>query len=224
MLREKTMHSQPAMTPPHDVDPGAGDVATAHALYPQSHHWHGVLDSAFDAIGNTPLIHLSRLARAHDLSCTLLAKVEFFSAGGSIKDRIAKRMVLAAERDGRLVRGVSTVIEPTSGNTGIGLALTCALRGYKCIITLPAKMSLEKEATLRALGAEVIRTPTEAAWDSDESHIGVAKRLERAIEGAVILDQYANENNPLAHYHTTYSEIKVRWRRLPGGTHTGREG
>ncbi|CAG8779398.1 10239_t:CDS:2, partial [Acaulospora colombiana] len=101
----------------------------------------------------------------------LVAKVEFLSVGGSVKDRIAKRMVEEAERLGRLVPGKSTVIEATSGNTGIGLGLACAIKGYPLIITLPAKMSLEKEATLRALGAEIVRTPTEAAWDSDESHI-----------------------------------------------------
>jgi len=129
------------------------------------------------------------------------------SIGGSVKDRIAKRMVEEAEKEGRLIPGVTTVIEATSGNTGIGLGLACAVKGYPLIITLPAKMSLEKEATLRALGAEIVRTPTEAKWDSDESHIGVAKKLQAKIPNSVILDQYSNINNPLAHELTTGPEI-----------------
>jgi len=124
-----------------------------------------------------------------------------------VKDRIAKRMVEIAEQEGRLIPGQSVVIEPTSGNTGIGLAMTCAVKGYSVIITMPKKMSLEKEAALRALGAEVIRTPNEAAWDAPESHIGVALRLQREIPGGVILDQYTNTNNPLAHELTTAPEI-----------------
>ncbi|PVG03128.1 pyridoxal phosphate-dependent enzyme, beta subunit [Serendipita vermifera] len=167
----------------------------------------GILDSALDAIGHTPLIRLDRIARTEGFKCNLLAKVEFLSVGGSVKDRIAKRMVEEAERVGRLVPGKSTVIEATSGNTGIGLGLACAIKGYPLIITLPAKMSLEKEATLRALGAEIVRTPTEAAWDSPESHIGVAKRLQKSIPNSVILNQYSNEDNPLAHEYTTGPEI-----------------
>ncbi|KAJ2913066.1 hypothetical protein MD484_g7346, partial [Candolleomyces efflorescens] len=166
-----------------------------------------ILDTALDAVGHTPLIRLDKIAKANGFKCNMLAKVEFFSAGGSVKDRIAKAMVIAAEKEGRLIPGKSVVIEPTSGNTGIGLALACAIKGYSVIITLPNKMSLEKEALLRALGAEVIRTPTEAAWDSPESHIGVAQRLQREIPYAVILDQYSNVNNPLAHELTTGPEI-----------------
>ncbi|KAF8518042.1 cystathionine beta-synthase [Hysterangium stoloniferum] len=166
-----------------------------------------IIDNALDAIGNTPLIRLDKLAAEEGLKCNLLGKVEFFSAGGSVKDRIAKRMVLEAEKDGILIPGKSIVIEPTSGNTGIGLALACVIKGYPLIITLPDKMSLEKEVTLRALGAEVVRTPTAAAWDSEESHIGVALRLQKHIPHAVILDQYRNLNNPLAHELTTGPEI-----------------
>ncbi|KII87385.1 hypothetical protein PLICRDRAFT_664339 [Plicaturopsis crispa FD-325 SS-3] len=166
-----------------------------------------ILDNALDAVGNTPLIRLDKIARQEGLRCNLLGKVEFTSAGGSIKDRIAKAMVLGAEKEGRLIPGHSVVIEPTSGNTGIGLAMACAIKGYSVIITLPNKMSLEKEATLRALGAEVVRTPTEAAYDSPDSHIGVAHRLQREIPGGIILDQYANVNNPLAHEYTTGPEI-----------------
>lgn len=167
----------------------------------------GILNSALDAIGQTPLIRLDRIARAEGLKCNLLAKTEFLSVGGSVKDRIAKRMVEEAERTGRLVPGQTTVIEATSGNTGIGLGLACALKGYPLIITLPEKMSLEKEATLRALGAEIVRTPTTAAFDSPESHIEVAKRLQQRIPNSVILNQYTNADNPLAHELTTGPEI-----------------
>ncbi|ETW79055.1 hypothetical protein HETIRDRAFT_323504 [Heterobasidion irregulare TC 32-1] len=166
-----------------------------------------ILNSALDAVGNTPLIRLDRIADHAGLKCNLLGKVEYTSAGGSVKDRIAKRMVEAAETEGKLIPGRSVVIEPTSGNTGIGLAMACAIKGYSVIITMPQKMSLEKEAALRALGAEVVRTPTEAAWDDPESHIGVAKRLEKEIPGGIILDQYRNVNNPLAHELTTGPEI-----------------
>ncbi|GHJ84337.1 hypothetical protein NliqN6_0739 [Naganishia liquefaciens] len=173
-----------------------------------NNRWQGVLSSAVDAVGNTPLIALDRLRDQYGVRCRILAKVEFFSVGGSVKDRIARRMIQKAEEDGTLVPGHSVIIEPTSGNTGIGLALISAIKGYRCIITLPDKMSREKEATLRALGAEVVRTPTQAAWDSEESHIGVAKKLRDAIPGGVILDQYSNMNNPEAHFYETYEEIK----------------
>ncbi|KIO33774.1 hypothetical protein M407DRAFT_240923 [Tulasnella calospora MUT 4182] len=165
------------------------------------------MDTVLEGIGATPLVRLDRLAKNHGLKCNLYGKAEYFSAGGSVKDRIAKRMVEEAEKDGRLIPGQSVVIEPTSGNTGIGLALVCALKGYPLIITLPEKMSLEKEVTLRALGAEIVRTPTEAPSEGEESNIGVAKRLQRTIPGGVILDQYSNPNNPLAHELTTAPEI-----------------
>ncbi|KAJ7623216.1 tryptophan synthase beta subunit-like PLP-dependent enzyme [Roridomyces roridus] len=167
----------------------------------------GILDNALGAVGNTPLIRLDKVAGEWGLKCNLLAKVEFLSVGGSIKDRIAKAMLEAAEEEGKLIPGESVIIEPTSGNTGIGLAMACAIKGYRCIITLPNKMSLEKEAALRALGAEVVRTPTEAAWDSPESHIGVAHKLQQRIPGGIILDQYRNVNNPLIHELTTGPEI-----------------
>ncbi|KAG7529921.1 hypothetical protein FFLO_05326 [Filobasidium floriforme] len=172
------------------------------------HHWSGVLDSAADAVGHTPLINLRRLAQTWGIKCNILAKVEFFSAGGSIKDRIALRMITHAERSGLLIPGYSVIIEPTSGNTGIGLALLAGLKGYRCIITLPAKMSKEKEAVLRSLGAEVVRTPTEAGWDDETSHIQIAKRLAKEIPGGIILDQYNNIQNPLAHYYSTFGEIQ----------------
>jgi len=128
------------------------------------------------------------------------------NAGGSIKDRIGKRMVLEAERSGRIKPG-DTLIEPTSGNTGIGMALAAAVRGYRMIITMPEKMSREKQVVLEALGAEIIRTPTEAAWDAPESHIGVARQLQRILPNAHILDQYSNLDNPRAHFEGTAGEI-----------------
>lgn len=135
----------------------------------------------------------------------MYAKCEFFSAGGSVKDRIGYRMVCDAEKAGRIKPG-DTLIEPTSGNTGIGLALTAAVKGYGMIICLPEKMSSEKANTLRALGATIIRTPTAAPFDSAESHIGVAQRLEREGKG-IVLDQYSNASNPIAHYDQTAEEI-----------------
>lgn len=165
-----------------------------------------ISNDALDLIGNTPLIKLNKIPQSLGIRAKVYAKVELFNAGGSIKDRIAKNMVLEAERTGRIKPGY-TLIEPTSGNTGIGLALVGAVRGYRTIITLPEKMSNEKVSVLKALGAEIIRTPTEAAWDSPESHIGVARKLEKEIPNSVILDQYSNEANPSAHYYGTGFEI-----------------
>ncbi|GAA5855253.1 hypothetical protein JCM9279_007523 [Rhodotorula babjevae] len=164
-------------------------------------------DSALSLVGHTPLVRLDRIAREEGLECNLLAKVEGFSAGGSVKDRIALRMVEEAEKDGRLIPGHSVLVEPTSGNTGIGLALVAAVKGYRCIITMPEKMSKEKSNTLKALGAEIYRTPTEAAWDSPDSHISLAKRIVESTPGAVMLDQYNNPANPDAHYHHTAVEL-----------------
>lgn len=162
--------------------------------------------SATEIIGNTPLVRLNKIPQSYGIQCQVYAKVELFSAGGSVKDRIALRMIEEAERSGRIKPG-DTLIEPTSGNTGIGLALVGAVKGYKTIITLPEKMSAEKVSVLKALGATIIRTPTQAAWDAPESHIGVARRLVKEIPNAHILDQYSNENNPLAHEFGTAEEI-----------------
>jgi cystathionine beta-synthase len=153
-----------------------------------------LMASALDNIGNTPLIKLNRVTKG--LQCEVYAKCEFYSAGGSVKDRIGKRMIEDAEKSGRIKPG-DTLIEPTSGNTGIGLALTAAIKGYRMIITLPEKMSQEKVDILKALGAEIFRTPTDASWDSPDSHIGVAKRLNEEIPNSHILDQYSNPSNPL---------------------------
>lgn len=163
-----------------------------------------IMENILQNIGNTPLVKLNRVTEG--LKCELLAKCEFFNAGGSVKDRIGLRMIEDAERTGRIKKG-DTLIEPTSGNTGIGLALAAAIKGYRMIITLPEKMSQEKVDVLKGLGAEIFRTPTEAAWDSPESHIGVAKKLNEEIPNSHILDQYANPSNPLAHYEGTAQEI-----------------
>ncbi|KAJ5591744.1 Cystathionine beta-synthase [Penicillium hispanicum] len=170
------------------------------------------LDTITQHIGNTPLVRLNRLPRCLGIDATVYAKLEYFNAGGSVKDRIALRMIEEAERSGRIKPG-DTLIEPTSGNTGIGLALVGAVKGYKTIITLPEKMSAEKVSVLRALNATIIRTPNEAAYDSPESHIGVAKRLQKELPNAHILDQYGNENNPLAHEFGTAEEI---WTQTKG--------
>ncbi|MCE9594508.1 MAG: cystathionine beta-synthase [Planctomycetes bacterium] len=163
-----------------------------------------IYDSILETLGNTPLVRLRSIGRK--TGCEFLAKCEYLNAGGSVKDRIGRRMVEEAEKKGRIKPG-DTLIEPTSGNTGIGMALAAAIKGYRMIITMPEKMSREKQVVLEALGAEIVRTPTEAAWDAPESHIGVAKQLQKILPNAHILDQYSNPDNPLAHYHGTAEEI-----------------
>lgn len=162
------------------------------------------LDNILQAIGKTPLVRLNKVG-AH-LACTLWAKCEFLNPGGSLKDRIGWWMVETAEREGRIRPG-DTLIEPTSGNTGIGIALAGAVKGYRVIITMPEKMSMEKQVVLEALGAQIIRTPTEAAFDAPESHISVARRLQQELPNAHILDQYSNPSNPRVHYEMTAQEI-----------------
>ncbi|KAI3399890.1 hypothetical protein diail_5401 [Diaporthe ilicicola] len=171
----------------------------------------GVVD-ATKLIGHTPLVRLNKIPQSLGIKAKVYAKVELVNAGGSVKDRIALRMIEEAEKSGRIKPG-DTLIEPTSGNTGIGLALVGAIKGYKTIITLPEKMSAEKVSVLRALGATIIRTPTQAAWDSPESHIGVARRLQKEIPRAHILDQYTNVDNPRAHEFGTAEEI---WEQTRG--------
>uniref|UniRef100_A0A8B9JKS7 Cystathionine beta-synthase n=1 Tax=Astyanax mexicanus TaxID=7994 RepID=A0A8B9JKS7_ASTMX len=166
----------------------------------------GILPNILQGIGDTPLVRINKITKTFGLKCEMLAKCEYFNAGGSVKDRISLRMVEDAERAGILKPG-DTIIEPTSGNTGIGLALAAAVKGYRCIIVMPEKMSLEKVDVLRALGAEIVRTPTSARFDSPESHVGVAWRLKNEIPNSHILDQYRNPSNPLAHYDTTAEEI-----------------
>ncbi|XP_067826829.1 cystathionine beta-synthase-like protein [Heptranchias perlo] len=165
-----------------------------------------ILPTVLYKIGNTPLIRINNIAKEYGLKCELLAKCEFFSAGGSTKDRIALRMIEDAEKQGILKPG-DVIIEPTSGNTGIGLGLVAAVRGYRCIIVMPEKMSLEKVDVLKALGVEVVRTPNAANLNSPDSHIGMAWKLKNEIPNSHVLDQYQNAGNPLAHYDITAEEI-----------------
>ena len=155
-------------------------------------------------IGHTPVVKINRLGR--NLNCELYAKCELFNPGGSVKDRIGYEMVIQAEREGKIKPG-DTLIEPTSGNTGIGIALAGAVLGYKVIITMPEKMSQEKQSVLELLGAKIYRTRTEAASHDPDSHISLAKDLKAKIPNSYILDQYSNLNNPNAHYHGTAQEI-----------------
>jgi cystathionine beta-synthase len=167
--------------------------------------------SALELIGETPLVRLSRLDPG--LTTPLVAKIEFLNPGGSVKDRPAVSMIDAAERSGELPpRG--TLIEPTSGNTGLGLAMVAALRGYKVIAVMPDKMSREKIDTLRAFGAEVVVCPTDVPPDSPQSYYRVADRLTEEIDGAFQPNQYFNRANPEAHYRSTGPEI---WRQTSGG-------
>ncbi|MCB0415576.1 MAG: cystathionine beta-synthase [Bdellovibrionales bacterium] len=163
-----------------------------------------IYNNILETIGKTPLVKLNRVGK--NLKCNLYAKCEFMNPGGSVKDRIGYQMVIDAQKSGRIKPG-DTLIEPTSGNTGIGIALAGAVLGYKVIITLPEKMSKEKQVAMEALGAKIIRTPTEAAWDAPESHIGVAKKIQKETPNSHILDQYCNPSNPEAHINGTAVEI-----------------
>lgn len=158
------------------------------------------------------MIKLNKIPASEGIKCEIVAKCEYFLPGGSLKDRIAKRMVEDAEKK-NLIKPGSTIIEATSGNTGIGLALVGAVKGYNVIITLPQKMSQEKVDVLNALGAEVIRTPTEANFADVDSNIGVARQKNLEIENSIVLDQYCNPANTLAHYDETAEEI---WEQCEG--------
>ncbi len=164
----------------------------------------GAVESIVDLIGNTPLVPLRRLGR--DLPYRLFAKLEYLNPGGSVKDRIGPAMVEALERDGSLRPG-GTIVEATSGNTGVGLALVAAVRGYRMVFVIPDKMSSEKIRLLKAFGARVVVTPSAVPPDDPMSHYSVAARLAREIPGAVYPNQYANAANPEAHYRTTGPEI-----------------
>jgi len=169
-------------------------------------------DSILDLVGNTPLVRLKRISEADGIRATLLAKVETTNPGGSVKDRAAIAMIDAAERDGLLQPG-GTIVEPTSGNTGAGLAIVAAQRGYRCIFVMSDKMSDEKVALLRAYGAEVVVCPTAVAPDDPRSYYSTAERLVRETPGAFRPDQYSNPANPNAHEATTGPEI---WRQTEG--------
>ena len=164
----------------------------------------GILPDVTAAVGSTPLVALDRLAA--DVRPRIVAKLEHMNPGGSVKDRIAVPMIEAAERAGLLKPG-GTIVEPTSGNTGVGLAQAAAVRGYRCIFVMADKQSEEKRALLRAYGAEVIVCPTDVAPDDERSYYRVSDRLAREIPGAWKPDQYANLANPEAHYATTGPEI-----------------
>ncbi|MFP5376227.1 MAG: PLP-dependent cysteine synthase family protein, partial [Acidimicrobiia bacterium] len=167
-------------------------------------------DSLLDLIGRTPLLRLDRTAR--DLECHLLAKLETFNPGGSSKDRPALAMVEAAERDGRLQPG-GTIVEPTSGNTGVGLAIVAARKGYRCTFVCPNKVAPDKIALLRAYGAEVIVCPTAVDPGSPDSYYSVSDRLAREIPGGWKADQYHNPENPRSQEETTAPEI---WEQTRG--------
>ncbi|HLA92122.1 MAG TPA: cystathionine beta-synthase [Actinomycetota bacterium] len=169
-----------------------------------------VLETFLDAVGDTPLVRLHKVAQG--VRPAVLAKLEMLNPGGSVKDRIGLPMIEAAERDGRLRPG-GTIVEPTSGNTGHGLAIAAAIRGYRCIFVMPDKMSQEKISLLRAYGAEVVTCPTAVSPESPESYYRVADRLADEIPGAFQPNQYFNPENPTAHYATTGPEI---WRQTDG--------
>lgn len=154
-------------------------------------------------IGGTPLVELARLAREFGLQARLLAKAECFNAAGSVKDRVARELIEDAERSGRLRPG-GTVVEPTSGNTGVGLALVCALKGYRLILTMPESMSVERRKLLRALGAQLVLTP---ATEGMGGAIAKAEQILAGTEGAVLAGQFVNPANPAAHRKTTAPEI-----------------
>ncbi|MDP3561628.1 MAG: pyridoxal-phosphate dependent enzyme [Legionellaceae bacterium] len=163
-----------------------------------------IYSTILETIGHTPVVKINRIGS--DLACGLYAKCEFFNPGGSVKDRIGYAMVEGAVRNGKIKAG-DTLIEPTSGNTGIGIALAGAVMGFNVIITMPEKMSKEKQVVLERLGATIYRTPTDVASDHPDSHISLAKRLQHEIPNSHILDQYANPDNPGAHYYGTAEEI-----------------
>src|SRR6478752_5010992 len=163
-----------------------------------------------DLVGSTPIVRLDRVSQ--DVPGAILAKLEFMNPGGSNKDRIGLAMIEAAERDGKLRPG-GTIVEPTSGNTGVGLAIAAARKGYRCIFVMPDKMSQEKISMLRGYGAEVVITPTAVEHDSPESYYSVSSRLAEEIPGGFKPDQYSNMSNPEAHYRTTGPEI---WEQTGG--------
>jgi cystathionine beta-synthase len=166
--------------------------------------------TVLDLVGNTPIVRLQRIGR--NVEPQLLAKLEYLNPGGSVKDRIGLALIEAAERDGKLKPG-GTIIEPTSGNTGVGLAIAAAIKGYRCIFVMPDKMSQEKISMLRAYGAEVVICPTNVEPDSPESYYSVSDRLAEEIPGAFKPDQYSNMANPQAHYERTGPEI---WEQTGG--------
>src|SRR5262252_8485227 len=157
-----------------------------------------------DLVGDSPIVRLDRLSPPGH--ARILAKLEYLNPGGSVKDRIGLAMIEQAEREGKLRPG-GTIVEPTSGNTGVGLAIAAAIKGYRCIFVMPDKMSQEKISMLRAYGAEVVITPTAVEPDSPESYYSVSDRLAEEIPGGFKPDQYSNRSNPDTHYELTGPEI-----------------
>ncbi|WP_026534459.1 cystathionine beta-synthase [Arthrobacter sp. H14] len=168
-------------------------------------------NSVVDLVGNTPLVKLNKVTEG--IAATVLVKLEYMNPGGSIKDRIATKIIDAAEAEGKLKPG-GTIVEPTSGNTGVGLAMVAQQRGYKCIFVCPDKVGEDKRNVLAAYGAEVVVTKTSVPPESPESYYGVSDRLVREIDGAYKPDQFSNPNGPLSHYESTGPEI---WRDTEGG-------
>jgi cystathionine beta-synthase len=171
-----------------------------------------VYDSLAEVTGGTPLVRLQSVTRGIAKTRNVLVKVEYLNPGGSVKDRIALRMIESAEREGKLAPG-GTIIEPTSGNTGVGLAIVANNRGYKCVFVCPDKVALDKISVLRAYGADVVVCPSTVSPDHPDSYYSVARRLARETPGAWQPDQYANPDNPAAHYHSTGPEI---WAQTEG--------
>jgi cystathionine beta-synthase len=167
-------------------------------------------ETILDTIGHTPLVRLQRVAAG--VRCKVLAKLEFLNPGGSVKDRIGLAMIEAAEREGRLKPG-GTIVEATSGNTGTGLALAAAIKGYKCIFVMPDKMSVEKVRLLRAFGARVVVTPTAVEPSDPRSYYNVSKRIVAETPNSILANQYHNPENPQSHYRTTGPEI---WQQTAG--------
>jgi cystathionine beta-synthase len=171
-----------------------------------------VYDSLIEVMGGTPLVRLKSVTRGITRTGNVLAKVEYLNPGGSVKDRIALRMIETAEKNGKLQKG-GTIIEPTSGNTGVGLAIVAQSRGYKCLFVCPDKVAQDKISVLRAYGAEVVVCPTTVAPEHPDSYYSVARRLSTQTPGAWQPDQYTNPDNPAAHYHSTGPEI---WQQTEG--------
>ena len=167
-------------------------------------------NNVLEAIGNTPLIKLNKVIDKKNV--TVFAKLEYINPGGSVKDRIGVKMIDEAEKKG-LIKPGATIVEPTSGNTGVGLAQVAAVRGYKAIFVMPEKMSKEKELLLRAYGADVIRTPTNVGPEDPRSNYKVAERIASETKNSFRPNQYENEYNPMAHFESTGPEI---WRDTDG--------
>jgi len=197
-----------------------------HPMESRKEDWNRkIKNSIVECVGNTPLVKADNMRKKEGLECELLCKCEFMNPGGSVKDRIGRRMIMDAEKSGRIKKG-DVLIEATSGNTGIGMAMSAAALGYNLIVTMPEKMSQEKQDALRGLGTTIVRTPTEYAFDHLYSHLGIANALKEKLgDSAHLLDQYKNPGNPMVHYQETAMEI---WEQTEGqvdvvvaGTGTG---